>query len=148
MTYFAWDPKLATGCEAIDKQHQGLFDLANALERAIEQDSDDEEALANAVYGLVDYVVEHFKDEESYMEEHHYPGIGPHRALHEQLAAETLGLTARYINGEKLAPKELAPMVCDWLTGHIMRHDMAVVEFVERSNAVASGVGSGTAGQR
>ena len=138
MRHFAWDPALETGCVDIDDQHRGLFDLANALESAIDARAGghaDEEAVANAVYGLVDYVVEHFEDEQHLMDRYRYPGRGPHRALHEQLSAETLGILARYTNGEELAPSELAPLVCGWLTGHVAQHDRSVVAFVERIDA-------------
>jgi hemerythrin len=134
MAYFAWDPGLETGRKDIDDQHKGLFALANSLERSIESRSHDEAAVADAVYGLVDYVVEHFRDEEQLMAECHYPGLVPHRSLHEQLSAETLGVMARYVNGELESPAELAPMVCDWLRGHIGTHDMGLVVFMSRGS--------------
>lgn len=148
MTYFEWDPALETGNEVVDAQHKGLFELANALERALDDDTADEDMVADAVYGLCGYVVEHFHDEDALMVAYHYPGVGPHRALHEQLAAETLDLMSRFVNGEELAPAQLAPLVCDWLTGHIMQQDMAVIEHVERIEAAAREAASRPVGQR
>jgi hemerythrin-like metal-binding protein len=135
MRHFEWDPSLKTGCEEVDEQHQSLFALANALERAIDAHEDDSGAVSDAVYGLVGYVVEHFADEERLMMECGYPGVGPHRALHEQLNAQTLEVLARYTNGETDHPDELAPLVCDWLTNHIDGHDKSFVEFKHRQDA-------------
>lgn len=137
MTYFEWDPALETGHLAIDAQHKALFALANELQQAVDSQDHDDEAVANAVYGLCGYVVEHFRDEEELMVQYRYPGLGPHRALHEQLSGATLDIMARFVNGEALAPSQLAPLVCDWLKGHIMQHDLALVRFVEHADAMA-----------
>jgi hemerythrin-like metal-binding protein len=135
MRHFEWDPALETGNHDVDEQHQSLFALANQLERAMNSHDDDSGAVSDAVYGLVGYVVEHFADEEQIMMECGYPGVGPHRALHEQLNAQTLEVLARYTNGETETPDELAPLVCDWLTNHIERHDKSFVEFMVRNDA-------------
>jgi len=130
MTYFAWDRGLETGFADIDDQHKGLFELANALQKAIDTASGDEDAVANAVYGLTDYCVEHFSDEEALMLSVRYPGLVPHRSLHEQLTGETMRITARYFNEESVVPDTLAPLITSWLTDHIRREDMALVAFI------------------
>ena len=136
MTYFEWDPALETGHPKIDTQHKALFELVNGLQTAVEQHADDENAVADAIYGLCGYVVEHFRDEEALMVEYHYPGLGLHRALHERLTGETLSLMARYINGEDIAPEQLAPMMADWLKNHMLQNDMEMAKFVMRSDEV------------
>ena len=130
MEKFEWDPRFETGFEKIDDQHKSLFQLANHLQQAVDRGLDDPDAVADAVYGLVGYVVEHFRDEEALMAQIHYPGAGPHRALHEQLSAETMGITARYFAGEDVTPSQLAPLVCRWLTEHIPVHDAAMVTYL------------------
>jgi hemerythrin len=132
MKRYEWDPALETGLESIDSQHKSLFELANHLQDAIDLHEEDPDAVADAVYGLVGYVVEHFRDEEALMAEIHYPGAGPHRALHEQLSADTMAITARYFADEDMTPDELGPLVCVWLTEHIPKHDAAMVAFRAR----------------
>jgi hemerythrin len=145
MVYFAWDPALETGQEMLDAEHKSLFALANTLEAAIEERPDDQSAVADAVYGLIGYVVEHFNDEEALMREYRYPVSGPHRALHERLSTETLAITARYMNGEDVMPAELAPLVCIWLTDHIRVHDMALVTFLQSADAAADAAANAAA---
>jgi hemerythrin len=129
MTYFEWDSALETGHETIDTQHKALIELVNELQRAVDQHSGDENAVADAIYGLCGYVVEHFRDEEALMAQYHYPQLGLHRALHERLTAETLDMMMRYTKGEDIAD-QLAPIMCDWLKNHMMQNDMEMAKFV------------------
>jgi hemerythrin-like metal-binding protein len=130
MAYFEWNPALETGNDAIDEQHRSLFALASALQEAIESEHADEETTADCVWRLTDYVVQHFGDEEEMMAEAGYPGLGPHRSLHQHLTAETMSLTARFVNGEEVAPATLAPFLTRWLTDHISSTDMRFVAFL------------------
>lgn len=136
MAYYEWDRALETGDELIDAQHRSLFALANALALASEHAFDDGDAVTDAVYGLAGYVVEHFHDEEQLMESFGYPGTGAHRARHEAFASDVLAFTSRFMNGEEFAPEQLASLVTDWLTTHIMLYDMEAVAFMKYAASV------------
>lgn len=127
MDYFKWDPALETGVGMIDDQHRALFALANALQKAIDDETSDDDTVADALYGLTDYVTEHFGDEEGLMEDLGYPGLGPHRSLHEHLTGEVMRNMAAYFNGEAIAAAQVAPLVADWLRTHIAKQDTAFV---------------------
>ena len=136
MAHLAWDSALETGYEALDSQHRRLFDLANGIELAVEQHHpEDSEAAIDAVYGLIDYVVEHFQNEEAIMAEYQYPDAEQHKALHVGLGAETMAIAGRCMSGETLTPLELAPFVRNWLYDHIRTHDMRLVAFIRRTDA-------------
>lgn len=143
MVHFPWDPTLETGVENIDDQHRGLFALADALADAIatctQTDEgvceEDEDTVANAIYGLSDYCIEHFADEESLMQSVNYPMLSVHRSLHEQLSADTLTLTARFFNDEHIVPDTLGPFITTWLSEHIRRHDMRFVSYLREHEA-------------
>jgi hemerythrin-like metal-binding protein len=143
MSYFPWDPSLETGVPAIDEQHKGLFVLADKLAGAIATCTltdeglceEDEDTVANAVYGLTDYCIEHFSDEEALMKATGYPSVSLHRSLHEQLTGDTLTITARFFNDEKVIPEALAPFITSWLSDHIRRHDMEFVMFLRAQQA-------------
>ncbi|MDO8987131.1 MAG: hemerythrin domain-containing protein [Coriobacteriia bacterium] len=71
MAYFEWSVDLETGHQDIDDQHRHLFELANKLQAAaLVQEEDDEETVADTIYELTDYVVQHFNDDEELMAEH------------------------------------------------------------------------------
>lgn len=130
--HFDWSPDLETGNEDIDAQHRSLFALANELEDALGGGDFDVDTVENAIYGLTDYVVEHFSDEEALMAEVHYPALATHRSLHEHLTGDTMGFAARYFNGERVAASKIAPFVAGWLQEHIRGEDMRFVEFLKR----------------
>lgn len=127
MTHYDWDPALETGVEMIDDQHRQLFALANALQTAVDDETSDDDTVADALYGLTDYVTEHFGDEERLMEDLGYPGLGPHRSLHDHLTGDVMRNMATYFNGEAIAAAQIAPLFAEWLRTHIAKEDMAFV---------------------
>jgi hemerythrin len=129
MAHFDWVPALETGHEEIDGQHRELFALANALQAALESDDSDPDVVEDAVYSLTEYVVQHFADEEALMEACGYPQENWHKTLHQDLTADTMRITARYINDADVTPSDLAPFLVNWLQDHIRKEDMRFVEF-------------------
>lgn len=129
MAHFDWDPALETGYEDIDSQHRQLFALANALQEALARDDAGRDVVEDAVYSLTEYVVQHFADEEALMDACAYPHENWHKTLHRDLTAETMRLTARFMNREDVTPEELAPFLVRWLQGHIREEDMRFVEY-------------------
>ncbi|MDI6713045.1 MAG: bacteriohemerythrin [Anaerosomatales bacterium] len=127
---FAWDVSLETGVEAVDAQHKRLFALARNLSTCSLDESCDEDTVTDAVYALTEYVTEHFADEEALMRERSYPGLGPHKSRHEQLAADTMRFVARFFNGERVAAEELAGFLVEWLATHIERDDKALADWL------------------
>lgn len=129
MAHFDWDPALETGHEDIDSQHRQLFALVNALQEALARDDADPDVVEDAVYSLTEYVVQHFADEEALMDACAYPHEDRHKTLHRDLTAETMRLTARFMNREDVTSEELAPFLVRWLRGHIREEDMRFVEY-------------------
>lgn len=134
MSHFTWDPSLATGNEQIDAQHQTLFELANRLHGATTGETADPEAVQDAVYGLADYVLEHFEAEEALMLRLGYPGAGSHRGLHEVLAADTMRLVAAHFNGDPHAAARIGPFVAKWLREHIAKEDQRFARHVRSAS--------------
>lgn len=130
MAAIKWDPALETRDRNIDDQHRRIFALAGELQEACLL-CDDEDRVADAVYALSDYVLEHFRDEESYMMRCGYPEIGPHRAMHDYLSGRALQFTAGYVNGEVRGIDSLATFLVDWLTHHILAEDMRVAVYAK-----------------
>lgn len=75
--------------------------------------------------------MQHFADEQEMMAEAGYPALSVHVSLHEQLTAETMRITARFMNEEAVVAEDLAPLVTRWLTEHIAAADRAFVAFLE-----------------
>jgi hemerythrin len=135
MTHFEWDQALETSCEPIDTRHESLFNIASGLHKIAEQNPQDQDAITEAVYGVVGSVVDSFREEEALMREYDYPGIDRHRTLHRRLAADVLDFAAHYLYGEDLEPAQLAFLVEKWLRRHILRYDMRMVAFIEHAKS-------------
>jgi hemerythrin-like metal-binding protein len=139
-----FDDSLKVGHALIDDQHQWLFSLAATVFDKIGtcdlQDASSDEscedaiddALLDALYGLSDYVTEHFSDEEALMRENGFPGVGPHASLHQDLASRVTVFLSRHINGDDVAAAELVAFFTTWLTDHIKTHDREFVEWLSR----------------
>jgi hemerythrin len=139
----AFDDSLRTGLAVIDDQHIWLFELADRVcrktgecELVDEQPRDSagdscgprvDDAVTEAVYGLVDYATEHFADEEGIMREAGYPLVGVHASLHSELGRQLAGFVVQYVNGDGVPAEQIALFFVAWLTTHIMHHDMEFV---------------------
>ncbi len=145
MAVVAWDPALLTGDESIDEQHRRIFDLASALHAECTGTCDDRDRVADAVYALSDYVLEHFHEEEAFMERWSYPEIGPHRSQHAHLSGRVLTFTANYMNGDEPRPETLAEFVSAWLNTHILAEDLRMIGFARRHAAEADAAAAGDA---
>ncbi len=139
MGTLSFDDELRTGHAVIDEQHEALFQLAQRVIDKLgtcsldshtipspEPDSCEErveDALADAVYGLVDYTTEHFSDEETVMREAGYPSAPIHSALHAELAERVTAYMVRLMDGDEVCAAELVDFLIEWLTAHIMTSD-------------------------
>lgn len=79
---FTWDTSMLVGDDKLDNQHKHLLEQVNSLLEALAGGKNNLIVIEQALGFLDRYVEEHFTDEERYMEEHQYPHLEEHRALH------------------------------------------------------------------
>ena len=85
-----WSHDLETGHDAIDNQHQELFELVYMLDHAM--DANSRELVEKIIVFLENYVVTHFGEEESLMIEHQFDGYTEHKDDHEIFKARVFSL--------------------------------------------------------
>ncbi len=73
-TLLEWSTKLATNVQAMDEEHQKLIQLMNAL-YALCKTNASKPPITDALNALGAYTVQHFTDEENYMQSVQYKGI-------------------------------------------------------------------------
>jgi hemerythrin len=144
-----FDDSLRTGNESIDSQHEWLFALSDRVAKKIRlcapgtrdarpDDATcrvrDEDAVAEAVYGLIDYITEHLGEEEQLMISASYPKARLHKALHEDLSKRVGEYTLRFVNGDQMAALELTEFFDEWLSSHIMVHDREFSRWLSESD--------------
>jgi hemerythrin-like metal-binding protein len=120
--YFEWLDSYSVGIAAVAEDHKVLVSLVNEVVIAIGEHQC-RELMNDTLSRLLEYASYHFDREEEVMEEHDFPGLEKHRALHDLLIRKVLRFLLRYRRGE-LDPLELGEFLIDWLTTHILQEDM------------------------
>jgi hemerythrin len=129
MPVAVWDDSLKTGHRIVDRHHQELFQLVNALNDAIlaKQGRD---VLDKCLDALAQYVAKHFAAEEGLMQQAGYPEMAAHQAEHRKLTAEATKLITDYKSGALTLSATLAMFLVNWLNRHIREVDRRMVAYV------------------
>jgi hemerythrin len=131
-----WDETLATGWRFIDEDHARLVAILNEVERAVAAggggDDDEEAAIQTAIADLVAHCHFHFAREEAAMRKSNFAGLADHKAQHEHMRAQILGLERRAAAGGRISPEDIADVVKEWLGGHVRREDRDLARHLAR----------------
>ena len=133
MPFMEWSNEYAAGINDIDNDHQALFMFVNDLHDKISS-GDSQEAIAETLAGLVNYVNVHFIREENFMDEAGYADLEDHAEAHRRLSARVFGLKEQFDE----APQDFdndafLEFLKGWLTGHILYTDMDYVPVMKEA---------------
>jgi hemerythrin-like metal-binding protein len=96
--------------------------LASNLHEAMAQGKG-KTVLEQSLAQLVDYTKVHFAAEEQFMCKYQYPEAAPHKAQHDQLAAQVIELQKEFHAGNTTLTVSLMMFLKDWLEHHIAGSD-------------------------
>lgn len=131
-TITTWDARYSVGDPILDRQHQKLLSLCDALRECAATVGRESDARFHDILNeLAVYAREHFASEEEILERCAYPQLEQQRQDHiryevqvtEALSAATFG---------KLEKAELLQFISAWWTQHILVSDMAYRDCVSR----------------
>lgn len=131
MPAFVWTPKLSVGVTLIDTQHQTLFKKANDLMDACNR-AEGYAEIAKLFQYLERYVIEHFRDEERYMQKIAYPAYPTQKAAHTGFINQLAKVRKDY---EASPSKNIAilsnalQMISSWLIQHVSVEDRKIGQF-------------------
>jgi hemerythrin len=128
MTTIEWDESMALYLPAIDSQHKQLIGWINALSDAV-QKGEGTQVIDDVLLKLVNYVQEHFTDEERLMVSHSFPGFTSHRQEHDFFVTRLRDMHDEITNGEELSAKTLDFLI-DWTRNHIKGTDQMYGRFI------------------
>jgi len=103
----------------LDAQHKQIIAIINELYTAIER-GEDRAKLAGLLDRLCQYTVVHFRHEEQVMQQHGYPDLAQHKALHEQLRHQTADLRTHV---SLVTGRDLLRFLKEWWLEHIQSQD-------------------------
>jgi hemerythrin len=128
MPLIEWNKAFSVGIQKIDEQHQKFFFITNILFDSM-QGAQDREVVGSVLKELQQYVVYHFKTEESMMKLHSYPYINEHKLEHEGAIQKVNKLVLDYERGLETVDIELLKFLSDWIQNHILQVDRKYIPY-------------------
>lgn len=124
-----WKESYRLGIDKIDQQHKMLFDKTGELIQEIEGQQR-VEIYRQMIGFLREYVVIHFRDEESYFESIGFEHQDDHKRQHRELTEFVAEYAAKLEQTQYALPqvKELAGMLSAWLVYHVVKEDLKYAE--------------------
>ena len=128
MALISWSDNLSVGVAKSDKDHKGLIDLINLLHSEMLAGKS-KDALGAVLDRLIVYTKTHFAMEEMLFRTYSYPQAAAHVKEHEALTQKALALQTDLKAGKSVISAPVLDFLRDWLTGHILKQDMAYKPF-------------------
>jgi hemerythrin-like metal-binding protein len=125
-----WMDLYDTGIEKIDRQHETLTDLLNALNEAF-RGGRPHEVLLFRLDRLIESTHEHFTDEEALMRDKEYPDVDLHKAEHDFLLAQVAHFREEYAASKVELSESMMDYLRDWLRDHILISDRRMARFLK-----------------
>ena len=115
---------MSTGNDTVDRQHQGLIEIINRIDRAHEE-AWTADTVAPLLDSLASYTVDHFRDEEQIMEKAGCPVSKRNCKAHAELLSKFTAWRKDYEATNRPIEKvgQLHQFLTQWLVGHICRVD-------------------------
>lgn len=118
-----------TGIDSIDEQHRKLFEIANHAYELLNDEfiPDKYDNIIEVIKELKAYAVQHFADEEAYMESIDYKRRFSHKIEHVEFVEKVNGIDLDEIdeNQEQII-LDLLNFLTDWLVHHILENDVLI----------------------
>ncbi len=130
-----WTHDLSVGVVEIDDQHQELFSRINRLLGAIDANVAEAEIRTLFMF-LESYVVEHFGNEERYMDDyamHDYPDAKRHKSEHKAFISDLHEFRTDLEVGKLSVQfiEEFKKWICNWWIQHIQHIDKGLGKFLQ-----------------
>ena len=90
ITTAEWKKQFNIGVDSIDHAHRKLFSIVRKLIHLSEDENNGPWACAEGIKYFKSYAIQHFTDEEAYMQSIGYHGYEIHKHLHDDMRFKTL----------------------------------------------------------
>ncbi|MDE6386931.1 MAG: hemerythrin family protein [Lachnospiraceae bacterium] len=124
-----WNNRFNIGVDSIDNAHRKLFSIVRKLIHLSEDENNGQWACAEGIKYFKSYAIEHFTDEEKYMQSIGYKGYEIHKRLHDDMRYKTLPALENDLTKSNYSQESIHHFlgIClGWLTAHIMVEDRAI----------------------
>lgn len=124
-----WQESFSIGVDIIDKEHRRLFQIINKLFKFREEEKDSEWICQEGIKYFKGHAVQHFADEEAYMESIGYEGLERHKSIHRGFREYTLPALEEELERTgctEEAMEHFLGVCAGWLIGHTLTEDQAI----------------------
>ena len=123
-----WNSNYEIGNDVVDGEHKEIFGMVDKL--LADDFTGRPDKIKSTIDFLAGYVVRHFDYEERLMEESDYPGTDTHVKQHRDFVKTVEALVERLeANLDSIdLSLEVNKVIVDWLAGHVMGSDKALVD--------------------
>jgi hemerythrin len=125
-----WNRAFSVGVQKIDEQHMKLFSITNMLFDSM-QGAQDREVIGSVLKELQQYVIYHFKTEESLMKMYHYPDLNKHISEHQEATHKSHMFMVEYERGGQNIDIELLKFLSDLIQNHVLRTDRNYIPYIQ-----------------
>lgn len=122
MAVIRWRDTYDTGVEAVDLEHRKLVELIEAMHTSI-RDNEPQETVEQVINEIAEYTQDHFKNEESLMQNEQYPELDEHKIEHRTLIEEVAVFKERLLNNFPDGRQDFYRFLREWLINHILDSD-------------------------
>lgn len=134
---YKWTPDLSLGNDAIDKEHQQLFELLDHYYNGLVNNGPRME-LIELINSMLEYANLHFANEETLMYNLKYPDVEHHIELHRSFAAQATEFYEMVSQGRLLLTLQVTNYIKDWLVDHIKGEDFKLIVYAKSTGLSAS----------
>ena len=129
--YIVWKDFYSVNNPLLDSEHKQIIEYVNELYTAMNSPSDSA-AKKRVLERLVQYTQTHFDHEEKIMQEVDYPDLAAHKALHDDMRRQTIGLRTHLT---LVTARDVLVFLKEWWLGHIQGEDKKYASYVEPAAA-------------
>ena len=129
ITTAEWKKQFNIGVDSIDHAHRKLFSIVRKLIHLSEDENNGPWACAEGIKYFKSYAIQHFTDEEAYMQSIGYQGYEVHKHLHDDMRSKTLPALEKDLLESNYSQESIHHFIgicLGWLTAHIMIEDRAI----------------------
>lgn len=126
--FLSWTEALSIGHEAIDADHQDIFEIANRLQAEMQGEEPEHSIVGEVLIELIEHTGGHFMREETLMEAIRFPKLEQHRLEHKLLMEKVNTLHRRFMDGRGDVAAEVYEFLLKSMVPHIMHSDMQMAQ--------------------
>lgn len=124
-----WNKQFKIGVDSIDNSHRRLFSIVRKLIHLSKDENNGKWACIEGIKYFKNYTIEHFTDEEAYMQSINYGGYEIHKRLHDDMRYKTLPALEKDLTESNYSQESIQHFlgIClGWLATHILIEDRAI----------------------